>query len=75
MRDWWSRLIQRLKMPRSTLVHVTGIQPLAPGVAVYAIDVDGRRIILGASTHAICVLDRYLAPNPKNRAGPSDSAA
>ena len=47
-----------------------GAQSLAPGLAVYAIDVDDRRIILGASTQGLCVLDRYAAPKSEESAGP-----
>ncbi|MDQ6767054.1 MAG: flagellar biosynthetic protein FliO [Candidatus Eremiobacteraeota bacterium] len=56
-------------------MRVAGAQPLAAGVTVYAIDVDGRRLIVGASAHAVCVLDRYPTPNPENREGPRDPAA
>ena len=66
MREWLGRLAHRLKMPKNNVVRVTGIQSLAPGLAIYAIDVDGRRIILGASAHALCVLDRYQTPKSEN---------
>ncbi|HEV2037699.1 MAG TPA: hypothetical protein VGQ96_03745 [Candidatus Eremiobacteraceae bacterium] len=56
-------------------MRVAGAQPLAPGVTVYAIDVDGRRIIVGASARALCVLDRYPTPILENREGPRDPAA
>ena len=73
MREWLARLRRRLQIRRSTLLRVTGAQSLGPGVAIYAVDVDGRRIIFGASSHAMCVLDRYPAPpKPENRAGPAD---
>ncbi len=74
MREWWIHFVQRFRMQRSTELRVTGVQALAPGVAIYAIDVDGRRIIVGASAHAMCVLDRYRAPNHENRAGPSPAS-
>jgi hypothetical protein len=48
-----------LRKPGNKLVRVAGAAPLAGGVMVYAIDVDGRRIIFGASPRALCVLDRY----------------
>lgn len=72
MRHWLARLAYQLRMPKNRIVRVTGAQSLAPGLAVYAIDVDGRRIILGASAHALCVLDRYPAPKSADPAGPSD---
>jgi hypothetical protein len=72
VREWLARLVHRLKVPRSTIVRVTGAQSLAPGLAVYALDVDGRRIIVGASAHGLCVLDRYQTPKSQNPAGPSN---
>jgi len=72
MRQWLERMAHRLHMPNKRVVRVTGAQSLAPGLAVYAIDVDGRRIIVGASAHALCVLDRYPAPKSEDSAGPSD---
>ncbi len=72
MRQWLERVARRLRMPKNNVVRVTGAQSVAPGLAVFAIDVDGRRIILGASTHALCVIDRYLAPKSEDPAGPSD---
>jgi flagellar biogenesis protein FliO len=57
------KLLQRLQffrnLRRPKVMRVAGVQPLAAGVTVYAIDVDGRRIIVGASSNALCVLDRY----------------
>lgn len=66
-----ARLMQKLGVPRSKLLHVAGVQPLAAGLALYAIDVDGRRIILGVSPRALCVLDRYRTPEAQNPAGPA----
>ncbi|MBV8339525.1 MAG: hypothetical protein JO343_06235 [Candidatus Eremiobacteraeota bacterium] len=43
-------------------MQVTGAQSLGAGIAVYALDVDGRRIIFAASSRAMCVLDRYPVP-------------
>lgn len=47
---------------RKKIIHVACVQPLAAGVTLYAIDVDGRRILFGASLHAVCLLDRYQLP-------------
>ncbi len=74
MLAWLSRLVQHLRAPRATFVHVTSAQSLGPGLAVYAIDVDGRRIILGATARGLCVLDRYPVPNPQIQAGATDQA-
>lgn len=73
MREWVTRLARRLR--KRSFLRVAGAQPLAPGVTVYAIDVDGRRIIVGASARALCVLDRYPTPILENREGPRDPAA
>lgn len=62
MRAWLASLWHRLRERRVSLLRIAGVQPLGPGLAIYAIDVDGRRIIVGASTRAICVLDRYRRP-------------
>lgn len=43
-------------------MQVTGAQSLGSGIAVFALDVDGRRIIFAASSRAMCVLDRYPVP-------------
>lgn len=59
MHTLFARLRQFLRKPGNRIMRVSGVQQLAGGVLIYAIDVDGRRIILGASPHAICVLDRY----------------
>jgi len=55
---WFARL---RRTPRAT-IDVVAAQPLSAGLAVYIIDVDGRRIVIGAGTHAICVLSSYQAP-------------
>ena len=59
-----------MRAPRTTLLRVSGVQALAPGIGVYAIDVDGRRIIVGASAHAMCVLGRYRVPSEENQRDP-----
>jgi hypothetical protein len=71
MKALLARLMQMLGAPRGRLLHVAGVQPLAAGLVVYAIDVDGRRIILGVSPRALCVLDRYRTPELANPAGPT----
>jgi flagellar biogenesis protein FliO len=43
-------------------IDVVGAHPLGPGLAVYVIDVDGRRTVLAAGSHAMCVLSTYRAP-------------
>ncbi len=80
MRNWLEQVTRWLQARRSQVVHLSGAQWLGPGLAVYALDVDGRRIILGVSTHAMCVLDRYSAPpsgaierDPRTQSAKSDS--
>lgn len=62
LRNGLQRLL-RIKVRRP--ISIAAVQPLAAGVVLYAADVDGRRIVLAASSHAICVLDRYPCPKSK----------
>jgi flagellar biogenesis protein FliO len=62
MRDWLLRLFGRLRVQRNRLMRISGAQPLGPGAAVYAVDVDGRRILLGITARTMRVLDRYPVP-------------
>ncbi|GEM_PF-4827964 len=55
IRDLWARRPARL-------MRVRCVQPLSSGVTLYAIDIDGRRLLIGASARSICVLDRYPVP-------------
>lgn len=75
MKDLLLRLQRVFGGRRNTMLSVAGVQPLASGVVVYVIDVDGRRIVVGATPHAICVLDRYRVPKPENRAGAAAAGA
>ncbi|MFI5389498.1 MAG: hypothetical protein ACHQY2_07230 [Candidatus Eremiobacterales bacterium] len=43
-------------------IDVLAAHPLASGLGVFVIDVDGRRTVLAAGAHAICVLAAYPAP-------------
>jgi hypothetical protein len=57
-----ARLIARWRpMPR-VKIDVLAAHPLASGLGVFVIDVDGRRTVLAAGSHAICVLAAYPAP-------------
>ena len=56
-------------------IHIAAMQPLGAGVVLYAADIDGRRIVLAASPHAICVLDRYPCPLSKGQEEPPPAAA
>jgi len=58
----WSRLRALFRSRVRHPIRVAAVQPLAAGVVMYAADIDGRRIVLAASPHAICVLDRYPCP-------------
>ena len=55
--------------PRVT-IDVVGARPLSSGLAVYVIDVDGRRIVLAAGSHTTCVLAAYRAPRCAIPEGP-----
>jgi hypothetical protein len=56
-------------MRSSAVIRVSAVQPLAGGVTVYAIDLDGRRIVIGASPHGVSLLDRYQYSNRQPAAG------
>lgn len=60
-----NRLQRLLRIQVRRPISIAAVQPLASGVVLYAADVDGRRIVLAASPHAICVLDRYPCPQSK----------
>jgi len=64
MGEWLLRLIGRLRGRRSGLMRIADAQPLGPGAAVYALDIDGRRILLGVTARTMRVLDRYPMPRP-----------
>jgi hypothetical protein len=51
--------VAALFRPHKSPMHIAAVQYLAPGVTVYAVDIDGRRIVMGATPHALCVLDNY----------------
>lgn len=57
-----ARWMARLRIRPRSKIDVVAAHPLAPGLAVYVIDVDGRRTVLAAGSHAMCVLSSYLAP-------------
>ncbi len=72
-------LMQRIRARFQARLHrpirIAAMQPLANGVCVFATDMDGRRIVFAASTHAICVLDRYPCPSLEGREEPPPAAA
>jgi hypothetical protein len=59
---WFERWLTSLRArPRST-IDLAGARPLSSTLTVYVIDVDGRRTVLAAGTHALCVLSSYPTP-------------
>jgi hypothetical protein len=66
----WLRGLQNFRMIRP--IRVACVQPLAAGVTIYAIDIDGRRIVIGASSRALCVLDHY--PHASDQLDSSEGA-
>jgi hypothetical protein len=66
----WPRGLQNFRTIRP--IRVACVQPLAAGVTIYAVDIDGRRIVIGASSRALCVLDRY--PQASDQSGSSEGA-
>lgn len=59
MREIFARLWSWFTKRRSQLIRVVAAQPLAAGVTVYVLAMNDRRIVLAASAHGLCVLDRY----------------
>jgi hypothetical protein len=57
-----ARWIAQLRRRSRATIDVVAAQPLSTGLAVYVIDVDGRRTVLAAGPHAICVLAAYQTP-------------
>jgi hypothetical protein len=66
----WLRGLQNFRTMRP--IRVACVQPLAAGVTIYAIDIDGRRIVIGTSSRAFCVLDCY--PHASEQSGNSEGA-
>ena len=62
MHRWLERLAAWYRARCSRLVRVIGVQQLGAGMVVYAVEVDGRRVVFAASSRAICALDRYETP-------------
>ena len=56
------RLMARLRARPRSAIEVVGAHSLAPGLAVYVIDVDGQRTVLAAGSHVMCVLSTYRTP-------------
>lgn len=65
-----ARWIARLRRSPRATIDVVAAQPLSAGLAVYVIDIDGRRTVLAAGSHAICVLAAYQAPQSGEPEGP-----
>lgn len=57
-----ARLIARWRPKPRVKIDVVAAHPLASGLNVFVIDVDGRRTVMAAGSHAICVLAAYPAP-------------
>ncbi|HEY7982356.1 MAG TPA: hypothetical protein VID19_12810 [Candidatus Eremiobacteraceae bacterium] len=59
---WIERWIARLRARPHMTIDVVGARPLSSMLTVYVIDVDGRRTVLAAGSHALCVLSSYPTP-------------
>jgi flagellar biogenesis protein FliO len=59
---WVKRWMTRLHARPSSKIDVVGARPLSSVLTVYVIDVDGRRTVLAAGSHALCVLSSYPTP-------------
>lgn len=58
------RLRSALVVRRVPPMRVVAAQALHHGVVMYAVDVDGRRLILAASASGVTLLSQYAAPLP-----------
>lgn len=58
------RLRSALAERRVPPMRVVAAQALHHGVVMYAVDVDGRRLILAASASGATLLSQYAAPSP-----------
>jgi flagellar biogenesis protein FliO len=56
------RWIARFRMRPRLTIDVVGARSLSPAISVYVIDVDGRRTVLAAGSHIVCVLSSYPTP-------------
>jgi flagellar biogenesis protein FliO len=70
----FAQLIARWRPTPRVKVHVLAAHPLASGLGVYVIDVDGRRTVLAAGSHAICVLAAYPSPRDVDPEGQRTTA-
>jgi flagellar biogenesis protein FliO len=59
---WVERWMTRLRARPRLRIDVVGARPLSSSLTVYVIDVDGRRTVLAAGSHALCVLSSYPTP-------------
>jgi flagellar biogenesis protein FliO len=59
---WFERWMARLRVRPRLNIEVAGARPLSSALTIYVIDVDGRRTVLAAGTHALCVLSSYPTP-------------
>ncbi|HXW52351.1 MAG TPA: flagellar biosynthetic protein FliO [Candidatus Acidoferrales bacterium] len=73
-RELIARLTAWCSRRPTRLMRVACVQPLAGGVTLYAIDIDDRRIVIGACAGSIRVLDRYplasLQTHPERERAP-----
>jgi flagellar biogenesis protein FliO len=59
---WFERVMARLRTRPGSTIDVAGARPLSSAITIFVIDVDGRRTVLAAGTHALCVLSTYPTP-------------
>jgi flagellar biogenesis protein FliO len=60
---WFERWISRLRARTRSTIDLVGARPLSNALTVYVVDVDGRRFVLAAGSHALCVLSSYPTPS------------
>jgi hypothetical protein len=59
---WVERWMARMRAQSRVTIDVAGARPLSGALVIYVIDVDGRRTVLAAAPHALCVLSSYPTP-------------
>jgi flagellar biogenesis protein FliO len=71
---WFERWMERLRTRPRLKIDVAGARPLSSTLTIYVIDVDGRRTVLAAATHALCVLSSYPTPPSVVPEGPQTAS-
>lgn len=63
-----TRFFERLRRRPLAQIELAAVRPLGQHATVYVVDIDGRRTVFAAGSHAICLLARYEVPKPASDA-------